>query len=141
MFPAGALADEFSVPAPDSMVPGLLGAGDRIFQVIQQEQVLGYLLSTRAMGRYDYFDYLVAYAPDLSVLGLSVITYRSSHGAAICQKKWLSQFRGYSGEELRLGKEIDALSGATISANAMVGDLRRCYDLMIALFPLSSPEP
>ena len=34
----------------------------------QQDLVLGYLLSTRAKGRYEYFDYLLAYAPGFSAL-------------------------------------------------------------------------
>ena len=93
----------------------------------------GYLLSTRALGRYDYFDYLLAFAPDFSVLGITITVYRSSHGAAICQKKWLSQFEAYAGEELTLGKEIDAVAGATISATSMVKDIKRCYHLMITL--------
>jgi len=107
--------------------------GDRAFLLRNQDLVLGYLLSTRAMGRYEYFDYLLAFAPDFSVLGLTITVYRSSHGAAICQKKWLSQFEAYAGEELTLGKDIDAVAGATISATAMVNDMKRCYQLMISL--------
>ena len=107
--------------------------GDRAFLLRHQDLVVGYLLSTRAMGRYEYFDYLLAFAPDFSVLGLIVTVYRSSHGAAICQKKWLSQFEAYAGEELTLGKEIDAVAGATISATALVKDMNRCYQLMISL--------
>ena len=111
----------------------VLTDNDRVFLLRQQDVMLGYMLSTRAKGRYDYFDYLLAYAPDLSVLGLKVTVYRSTHGAAICQKRWLSQFEGYAGEELTLGKEIDAVSGATISATSLVKDMRRCYQLMIGL--------
>ena len=107
--------------------------GDRAFLLRHQDIVVGYLLSTRAMGRFEYFDYLLAFAPDYTVLGLTITVYRSSHGAAICQKKWLSQFEAYAGEELTLGKDIDAVAGATISATALVRDMKRCYQLMISL--------
>ena len=107
--------------------------GDRAFLLRHQDLVVGYLLSTRAMGRYEYFDYLLAFAPDYTVLGLTITVYRSSHGAAICQKKWLSQFEAYAGEELTLGKDIDAVAGATISATSLVSDMKRCYQLMISL--------
>ena len=107
--------------------------GDRVFLLGQQDQPNAYLLSTRAMGRYEYFDYLIAYDKDFSVLDVTVTTYRSSHGAAICQKKWLRQFAGYSGEELSLGKDIDSISGATISAGSMVKDMGRCHGLMRSL--------
>lgn len=106
---------------------------DRVYVMKQQDSVLGYVMSTSAKGRYDYFDYAVAYAPDLSVLGLSILVYRSSQGAAICQKGWLSQFEGYAGEELRLGKEIDAVAGATISATSLVRDMKRAHQRMILL--------
>jgi Na+-translocating ferredoxin:NAD+ oxidoreductase RnfG subunit len=133
MFSEGAYPKELYVPAQDTSIRSALRDSDRLYLLRLQDQVSGYLLSTSAMGRYDYFDYLLAFNPDLSVLGLTITTYRSSHGAAICQKKWLSQFKGYSGEELRLGKEIDAVSGATISATSLLKDLRRCYQIMIRL--------
>lgn len=125
-----AYSEELYLPVNDSSVSGFIKKGDRLFRVSQGGNASGYLLATRALGRYDYFDYLLAYAPDLTVLGLKVTTYRSSHGAAICQKNWLSQFTGYTGESLSLGKEIDAISGATISATSLVEDLKRTYQLM-----------
>jgi len=133
LFPQEAIPEKLKIQVQDTAGWEVIRAGDLIYQVRQQDQLYGYLLSTRAKGRYDYFDYLLAFDPDFSVLGLSITTYRSSHGAAICQNRWLSQFTGYSGEELRLGKEIDAVSGATISAEALVRDLKRCHQFMIRL--------
>jgi len=133
MFPAEWLAEALDFPDMNTSLTGLLKEGDRIYLLKQQEQILGYLLLTRAMGRFDYFDYLLVYDPDLSVRGISITAYRSAHGGAICQKRWLSQFEAYAGQDLTLGKEIDAVSGATISASAMVEDVKRCYELMINL--------
>lgn len=111
-------------------VSELIHEGDRAFAIKSTEGVLGYVLSTSAMGRYDYFDYSVIYAIDLSVMGVLVTTYRSSHGAGICSKGWLKQFKGYQGEEIRIGKEIDSISGATFSSTSMVEDMKRSYSLM-----------
>ena len=133
MFQEGLIAEAVVLTDRDLALSRFLREGDRFFLLRQEDVVHGYLLSTRAMGRYDYFDYLLAYVPDLSVRGLTITVYRSSHGAAICQKKWLSQFEAYAGEELTLGKEIDAVSGATISATSLVKDIKRCYQFMIAL--------
>lgn len=133
MFSEEAWSEELLFQLQDSTLIAATGTGDRIYLVKQQDQEIGYLLSTRAMGRYDYFDYLLAFDSGLRVLGLTITTYRSSHGAAICQKKWLSQFKGYSGEELDLGKDIDAISGATISASSLVQDVKRGYLLMTGL--------
>jgi len=133
IFQEGSSAEALMITDQNTEITEFLLDGDRAFLLRHQDLVLGYLLSTRAMGRFEYFDYLLAFAPDFSVQGLTITVYRSSHGAAICQKKWLSQFEAYAGEELTLGKEIDAVAGATISATALVEDMKRCYQLMISL--------
>ena len=109
----------------------LIREGDCIFGLLQDGKVVGYLLSTQAKGRFDYFDYSVLYSEDLTVLGLLVTVYRSTHGAGICQKKWLHQFVGYNGGKLTVGREIDAISGATFSTSSMVDDIQRCQQLMV----------
>jgi hypothetical protein len=126
-------AELLVIPDRDAAGKNLFLEGDRVYMLSRQDLVTGYLLSTRAMGRYDYFDYIIAYAPDLSVIDLSILIYRSDHGAAICQKGWLGQFKAYAGEELTLGKDIDAIAGATISATSIVRDMRRSYLLMVGL--------
>lgn len=119
-----------AVSAPYSDV---LREGDCIRAVYREGSVAGYLLSTSAKGRFDYFDYSVIYSKELTVVGLLVTVYRSEHGAGICQKKWLEQFVGYAGGELTIGKEIDAVSGGTISSTSMVNDIQRCQQLMVKL--------
>ena len=106
--------------------PEYLRTGDCVYSISEQEEVQGYLVSTSAKGRYDYFDYSVIFSKDKSILKVIVTVYRSTHGAAICQKKWLSQFEGYQGGELELGSDIDAVSGGTISATSIVKDIQRC---------------
>lgn len=130
IFQEGSKAEAIITSDQDFSFFGSMITGDRIYILKRQDEIIGYLMATRALGRYDYFDYLLAYGPDLTVRGLIITVYRSSHGAAVCQKKWLSQFEGYAGEDLTLGKEIDAVSGATISAASLVKDLKRCYQLM-----------
>lgn len=111
----------------------LLREGDQVYRIVSGNVTCGYLLSTRAKGRYDYFDYSLFLSQDLVVLNVIITVYRSTHGAAICQKKWLGQFKGYEGEDLKLGDQIDAVSGATLSAESIVEDIRRCHLLMTYL--------
>ena len=111
----------------------MLREGDLLFEITEENENRGYVLTTEAKGRFDYFDYSVYYSEELVVKGVIVTVYRSTHGAAICQRKWLSQFNGYDGEELKLGKEIDAISGATFSAESVVQDIQRCFALMTRL--------
>lgn len=118
------------LPGEGISSPELLHPGDCIFNVVAEDEVTGYLLSTRSKGRFDYFDYFVVYSMELEVLEVAVTAYRSTHGAGICQKKWLRQFKGYMGGQLSLGKEIDAVSGGTLSATSLVNDMQRCHLLM-----------
>jgi len=107
--------------------------GDCLYRLSEQEEIRGYLLSTRAKGRFDYFDYSVIFSEDKTVLKVMVTVYRSDHGAGICQKNWLGQFEGYHGGVLELGKDIDAVSGGTISSTSMVNDIQRCHILISSL--------
>jgi hypothetical protein len=110
--------------------------GDCLFQIKDREKkIRGYLLSTRAKGRHDYFDYGVIFSYDLTVRKVIVTVYRSTHGAAICQKNWLSQFEGYKGGPLELGRDIDAVSGGTLSATSLVRDIHRAFLLLSSLYP------
>lgn len=111
----------------------LIREDDLLFKVISGEKFCGYVLSTQAKGRYDYFDYTLFFSSDLVVENVVVTTYRSTHGAAICQKKWLGQFRDYNGQELKLGDQIDALSGATLSAESITKDIQRSFALLTKL--------
>lgn len=107
--------------------------GDCLYFIKDKEEIRGYLLSTGAKGRFDYFDYSVIFSQDATILKVIVTVYRSTHGAAICQKNWLSQFEGYKGGPLELGPDIDAVSGGTISATSLVRDIQRAFLLVSSL--------
>ena len=130
LFNEESFLEEIPIQTEAQAVNDLMREGDQPYAIKNSEEILGYVFSTSAKGRYDYFDYSIIYAKDLSVMAVLVTTYRSSHGAGICSKGWLKQFRGYQGEEISLGKDIDSISGATLSATSMVEDMKRCYLLM-----------
>ena len=116
------------------LLTGLLKEADQLFRMGEKGNTAGYMLRTSARGRYENFDYTIFFSAGLSIRSVKVTIYRSSYGAAICHKKWLGQFEGYEGGELILGREIDAISGASISAQSMVEDIQRCHDLMCRLW-------
>lgn len=90
-----------------------------------------YAVFTQAIGRFDLFDYLLVVREDFIIEKVKVLKYRSEHGGEIASKKWLGQFENYSlGVELKYGKEISALSGATISANSITGDIPKVLKIL-----------
>ena len=121
------------ISADRASLPESYHRGDCVFSIRQGEQVRGYLISTRAKGRYENFDYSVIFSEQFTVMKVLVTVYRSTHGAAISQKQWLSQFEGYQGGKLELGSDIDAVSGGTLSAISMLEDIQRCHLLISTL--------
>lgn len=73
----------------------------------------------------EYFDYFVLFDSRKTVKLVRVFNYEATHGQEVTIKKWLDQFVGYDGATpLRVGKEIDGISGATISVSAIVSDVK-----------------
>ena len=81
-------------------------------------------------GRYDYFYYLIIFDTNYSILKVKVLDYQSDYGYEICSKSWLKQFIGQKGCKVSYGNEIDAISGATVSGNAIVTDIQMLCDLI-----------
>ena len=75
-------------------------------------------------GSFEYFDYFILFNPKKEVVNVRVFNYQATHGQEVSAQSWLKQFRGYSGEtDLQVGKDIDAISGATISVYAITVDI------------------
>ena len=96
---------------------------NEFFKLYVKKQWEGYVVLTRAKGRHDYFDFLMWYSSGMSVKLVKVVSYSSDHGSEISGKNWLLQFAGYSGNKLIYGKDIQAISGATISGKAITSKI------------------
>lgn len=69
---------------------------------------------------YEFFDYLVLFDKLKSILQVKIYNYQASHGHEITAKGWLKQFVGKDvNQSLEVNKNIDAISGATISVYAI----------------------
>lgn len=132
-FGENTVTELIQIPEGEEQPVQYMNPDDCIYSITDAGKIKGYLLSTRAKGRYDYFDYCIIYAEDLTILEVVITVYRSTQGAAVCQKGWLSQFKGYNGGVLKLGPDIDAVSGGTISASSIVEDIQRCQLFMSAM--------
>jgi hypothetical protein len=74
----------------------------------------------------DFFDYYILYDAAKSVRKIKIINYQSSHGQMISSPGWLKKLEGYmAGKPLEVGKQVDAISGATISVNNLVFDVKQ----------------
>jgi hypothetical protein len=72
----------------------------------------------------EYFDYFMIFDSIPKIKCVKVFNYAASHGQEVTAKGWLKQFIGYSGDsKLTVGKNVDAISGATVSVAGIVSDI------------------
>jgi Na+-translocating ferredoxin:NAD+ oxidoreductase RnfG subunit len=68
----------------------------------------------------EYFDFIILFDTNARIKVVKVINYQATHGQEIASKGWLKQFVGFDGDsEKQVGKDVDAISGATISVYAI----------------------
>lgn len=74
----------------------------------------------------EYFDYFILFNEGGEISLIRVFNYQATHGHGITSRGWLRQFTGYEGDvNLEPGKNVDAISGATISAQAITEDIEQ----------------
>lgn len=80
---------------------------------------------------FEYFDYFILYDSTYAVQEVKVFNYQATHGHEITSKNWLKQFKKYDGSKrLVTGKNIDGISGATVSVEAIVYDIEQKTNLL-----------
>lgn len=88
--------------------------------------LLGYAFVDEVIGRTEPITYLAAISPEATVVGVDLLTFRETHGYQIERQGWRDQFTGLRlTPDLHLGRAIDSISGATLSARALTRGIRR----------------
>lgn len=89
-----------------------------------------------ADGLSEYFDYFILFDATGAVMTVRVYNYQATHGQEITVRGWLKQFIGFkANQELRVGKEVDSITGATISVYAITDDIREKTTLLQSNIP------
>jgi hypothetical protein len=79
----------------------------------------------------EYFDYFMFFDESLKIILVRIFSYEASHGHEITARGWLRQFENYDGlKSLEVGKNIDAVTGATISVYGMTHDVQSKADML-----------
>lgn len=92
----------------------------RFVRLQNKETLIGYAYIGEAASMKNVFDYVILFEPDLRIKKSKVLIYREDYGRQIGSQRWLKQFIGlHAGDSVDYGENIDAISGATISARSM----------------------
>ena len=116
---------EIEFDLPDSGING-----EHYYLIESENKVLGYALGRRIVDNYlNYFPMFI-FNKEFEVVLVGILEMNTLKGAEINTKRWLKQFIGYSGETIKYGKDIDAVSGATLSGHSMVKEVERMQKLL-----------
>jgi len=116
----------------------------RFFGILDDADTLGYVFAGRVNScrtggcfaehsetrepvnlEFEYFDYFVIYGKYKEIKRVQIYNYQATHGQDVGGRGWLNQFKGYAGTRtLEYGSDIEAISGATVSAMAMIESLQ-----------------
>ncbi len=97
-----------------------------IVTVQQDSQLLGYAMEDTVTGKWGPIHYFCGLDPAGKILNVSVLDYRERRGRSIAQKRFIKQFVGKTSEDpLKLRKDIQGVTGATISSRAVTDGVKK----------------
>lgn len=106
-------------PALDNKTPVAV-SGEHFFSLKAKNDLIGYLYLGEAPSKKNVFDYIVLFEPDWTIKKAKILIYREDYGRQVGSQRWLVQFIGLTPQStITYGEDVDAISGATISAKSM----------------------
>ena len=101
------------------------------YKIFDSDQLLGFAFIGTAPSKTDTFEYLVVFDQSLIIKKVNVLVYREDYGGEIGSNRWLRQFVGKArSTDLAVGKNIAAISGATISVYSMTNAVNQLLNEM-----------
>ena len=136
---AGVMPVRAQDPGPAKVtasVRRLFGAGVRIdslhadsalvLRLARIDSLLGFARFGNVRGKDQPITWLVAVDPSLRLRDVDILVYREPYGGEVAYEAWRRQFRGKGPDApLAVGRDIQGISGATISVNAVTLAVRR----------------
>jgi Na+-translocating ferredoxin:NAD+ oxidoreductase RnfG subunit len=112
----------------------LVAAHFVVHRVMNGEALLGYFVTDQVIGKFEKIDYAAALNAEGVVTSVRILKYRESHGHEVAGLDWLAQFEGGDATaKFKVGRDIDGITGATLSCVHMAEGMRRVTRLVAAL--------
>ncbi len=94
----------------------------------------GWFVVDEVVGKHEFITYAVGINADGNVRRVEVLEYRESYGFEVADPKWLNQFvaKG-AGSTLKLGKDVENISGATLSSKHLTDGVKRVMTMYALL--------
>lgn len=129
MFPAAHFTPDFRTLSPEQVaaIEKASGTTVRARQVrAWKVSTGGWFLADEVIGKHDYIPFAVAIDASGAVKAVEILEYREAYGGEVRNPKWLAQFAGKrAGAALKLGEDVQNISGATLSSKHITDGVRR----------------
>ncbi len=80
----------------------------------------------QVLGKHEFITIAVGFTGDGKIKGIEVLEYRETYGSEVRRPAWRGQFTGKTVRNaLKLGKDIQNISGATLSSLHITNGVRR----------------
>lgn len=90
------------------------------------DTLLGYVFVDQVYGKHEFITYALGITADGQVAGVEILDYRETHGDQVRQPRWRAQFLGRDADDaVKLGRDIQNISGATLSCRHLTDGVRR----------------
>lgn len=97
-----------------------------VYVAKKDDETLGYGFIGYTKGKSSFIKYFVAIAPDGKIHSIEIMSYRGEKGSEVRHEIFKKQFVGKSlGSNIKVGADINAISGATISSQAVTNSVRK----------------
>jgi Na+-translocating ferredoxin:NAD+ oxidoreductase subunit G len=102
-----------------------------VYKIFSGNEIKGYAILDNVYGKSMPITFLVIFDPGGNVQSAEVIKYREQYGGAVQNRSWIDQFKGKNIESgYAIGKDVNTISGATISVNSLTAGIRKTVLLL-----------
>ena len=104
-------------------------------------ETVGYAVKLEAVGKERPITFLIGIEPAGEIKGIEVLIYRESEGSDIRNPRFMKQFfKKKSEDPLRLGQDIQPVSGATLSSRAATYAVRKALSIFDVVYKKAEPH-
>lgn len=105
-----------------------------LYKIFIDKSLSGFALLDNVYGKSLPITFIVMFDTNGKILCSEIIKYREPYGGAIQSKEWNNQFKGKDHtSEFLVGKDVNSISGATISVNAVTKGINKLVFLIKSL--------
>ena len=97
-----------------------------IWEITRSDTLIGIAILDNVLGKSLPITFLSCFNSDGKLIRAHIVKYREDYGYEVGNKRWLNQFIGFGvNSDFTIGKNIDGISGATISVNSVARGINR----------------